>query len=853
MSLSYISGQSPRAVADGARGGFVLLPDAGGLRIDGRSVRLGVRAHKLLMVLAAQPERVVSRGELISAVWPRERVNENNLNVQIAALRKALGPGAIATIPGRGYRLMLPAADAPPVPRAHAAVPAANPMTNLPNAPGELLGREADLAELRARLEERALITLVGAGGIGKTRLAIEAARARLDAQPDGVWWVELATLAPGADAGAVARAVAAAVGLSLGAGKAPGEALGDALRPLAALIVLDNAEHVAPAVAQVVDSMRGASALRWLVTSQLPLRLGHEQLFALGALSVPPPEATYEQAMSHGAIALLMERAHAANHRYELSEVELPAAIAICWRLDGIALAIEMAAARLAWLGADALNRRLARSLRGLAAGSRVAPTRQQTLQAALDWSHGLLTSNERSVLRKLGVFVGGFTLQTAQHVATDEALDEWAVLDALEGLADKSWVKVGEGDAPRYHLLESARLHALEQLADAGEVEAARARHCAAMDALATRHFGKNWALPREAWATPFQPECDNFVIAFDWALGAQQFDAAARLFVAMECTFKLAGRLYEIVERANALEPMLGGLPATLQAHALAAIALTMPHFDPTSAERSQRSVAMARRGGAQDHFVFLMLSYLVHLLSEAGSPDEARAAAAEARAMRDAQWPPYLMAQLASAEAWLSYRSGDLTQALRLGRAAVAQAQSVGATYLAGVAGLNLALFARSAGQYDEAIAINKKLLVDLVAPRHSDICGYVLNNLCNAYRVTGALDLARSAALQALPLMRRHGAMMLLTDTVIQLALRLARPEIAAQLSGYMQAQASSGKWRPTRAELDDLRSALDRVASALGPDELERWLARGAALDGGQIDALVRDLPEDAP
>ena len=430
---------------------FELNPAERSLLLEGQPAVLGARAFDVLMALVERRGRVVSKEEILEAAWPGLVVEENNLAVQISTLRKLLGPRLIATVAGRGYQFagqLIEAGTAP-------AAPAAEART-------QLIGRESELEALTAMLAEHRLVTLVGAGGIGKTSLA-EAWR-----QEHGsgqVTWVELATLvdAPGAPR-ALPQAVAAALGVPVGE-------LPAALAAQPQTLVLDNAEPLADAVAHWAQAaLAAAPRLRLLVTSQVPLRLQVEHVYRIGALPLPDERVSPAQALGFGAVALFVERARASDPQFALTPSNVGTVAEICRRLDGVPLALELAAARVGALGLGALAAALDERFRVLGGGSRAAPARQRTLRAALEWSYGLLDAETQALLRCLGGFGSGFTLQDAQQAAAAAMppIDAWAVLAALGALVENSLVNVENvegGDTPSYQLPESTRLFALDQ----------------------------------------------------------------------------------------------------------------------------------------------------------------------------------------------------------------------------------------------------------------------------------------------------------------------------------------------------------------------------------------------------
>ena len=451
---------------------------------DGVPVRLGPRATDLLLVLVQRRGAVVSKTELFDLVWPGLVVEENNLQQHISALRKLFGPQAIATVPGRGYLFALsPDGDSGVVrddaPARTTQVPVGAP----------LIGRDAEVSALCERVHRHAVVTVVGPGGIGKTRLALAVAQTCHADFADGVCVADLSVLTDGEQAMA---AVAQALGIVLPLEPAPvgrhAQTMAVALRARELLLVLDNCEHVLDAVATLVDVLRErAPQARVLATSQEPLHVADEQVFRLAPLDVPLSGGTAAaDPADAGAVQLFVARAQAVDRHFSLTSDVLPAVIDICRRLDGLPLAIELAAARLPLLGVQGLQQRLDERLGVLGARPGRGPLRQQTIRAALTWSHALLNRDEQIVWRRLGVFAGGFSLDLAHRVLVDVDFAPESVLDHLGALIDKSLLMAeagGDPRCPRYRLLEPARAFALTQLEQANELDTLRLRHAKAL----------------------------------------------------------------------------------------------------------------------------------------------------------------------------------------------------------------------------------------------------------------------------------------------------------------------------------------------------------------------------------
>ncbi|MGH3875295.1 MAG: ATP-binding protein [Pseudonocardiaceae bacterium] len=353
------------------------------------------------------------------------------------------------------------------------------------NLPGELtsfVGRCAELIEIGDPLGRARLLTLTGAGGCGKTRLALQTAADAMDRHPDGVWWVELARLADGA---LLPAAVIGAVGLREVPGRALLDTLAGYLRGRRALVVLDNCEHLLAACAQFVDALlRGCPSLTILATSRAPLGVPGEVTWRVPSMSLPAERARepVEVLRLSDAVSLFIDRALQVRPDFAVTAANAPAVAQICHDLDGIPLAIELAAAWVRMLAPEQIARALSDRFRLLTGGARTVLPRHQTLAASIDWSHELLGDGERTLLRRLSVFAGGWTLDAAEQVCAGAGIDRYDVLDLLTGLVDKSLVTTDDqGPQTRYRLLETVRQYATARLTDAGEVDGVRDRHLA------------------------------------------------------------------------------------------------------------------------------------------------------------------------------------------------------------------------------------------------------------------------------------------------------------------------------------------------------------------------------------
>jgi predicted ATPase/DNA-binding winged helix-turn-helix (wHTH) protein len=548
-----------------AFGRYRLFPRRRLLLAGNDPVELGSRAFEILVALVEAKGDLVAKDELRRRVWPGTVVEEHNIDVQVSALRKALRDDRsyIRTEAGRGYRFVAEVSTvsgrageraAPDLSTAAAARSVSR--TNLPTAISMLVGRERELAELRDLVATHRLVTLTGAGGIGKTRLGLEVAGRALSQFVDGAWIVELGSvLEPELVPGAIAREF----GIDLGADR-DADPLVRVFQRKHSLLVLDNCEHVIDAAARVAELLlHGAPRLSILATSQEPLAAEGERIYRVAPLRVPLGEVgTAAQAIEHSAVQLFVERAQAADPLFALDDHTASAASKICRDVDGIPLAIELAAARVATIGVDALAARLDDRFRLLTGGRRTALRRHQTLRATLDWSYGLLEDTARAILRRIAIFAGSFTLDSAGTVASCDDIDPCRVTEQVADLVRKSLVTFdARASVPRYRLLDTMRAYALEKLAESAELEAIARRHADHYREL-LRRAEAGWQTTAAAGLVArHAPEIDNIRAAINWAFGP---DGDAEIGVTLAATsiplwtrLSILGECRDLVGRA------------------------------------------------------------------------------------------------------------------------------------------------------------------------------------------------------------------------------------------------------------------------------------------------------------
>ena len=739
----------------------------------------------------------------------------------------------------------------------------------LPAALTSFVGRERELAEVQRLLASSRLVTLTGAGGVGKTRLA-QAVAARLSGTySDGAQWVELAPLA---DPALVPQTVAAALDVDEQPGQSLLPTLLAALQPRCLLLVLDNCEHVVEACAQVADALlRGCPGITVLATSREALGIAGEVAWHVPSLAVPTPgpRPPLAEVAASEAGRLFLARAVAARPSFTLSEKNAAAVAQLCQRLDGIPLALELAAARLPVLSVEQIATRLDDCFRLLTAGSRTALPRQQTLRATLDWSYDLLTEAEQILFRRLAVFASGWTLEAAEAVCAGDGVETGDVLELLARLTAKSLVQAEEeGGAVRYRLLETVRQYGWERLEGSGEAGALRGRHAAYYGALAETAAPGLEVAGSSLWLEQLDREHDNLRAALDWVTEGGAIEAGLRLGAALASFWGQRGYLAEGRDRVARLLARPGP-PSPARAAALLSLGrLAWAQGDyPAQRRYDEESLALARR--LKDPAI------LAHALSELGAAafqqgryDEARAHLDESLALYqqvgDQQGLALSLMRLAS----VARDQGDYAAAAPLYEEALRFRRSWGDR--SGVAHIlsNLGWMALYRGDYAAARALQEESLAIREALGERREIAVSLTALARVDSAEGDQRAARARYLASLPLHWEVGNQWGLALALEGLAAVAVEPGRAARLAAAgATLRAAIGRPLPLveQAAYDRLRDGLrqrlgDRAFAAawtagerLCPDEAMAEavaLATEVPASGDALNSRASALPE---
>jgi predicted ATPase/DNA-binding winged helix-turn-helix (wHTH) protein len=627
-------------------GPFELNVPERSLRKANQVIPLGGRAYDILIALLENAGEVVGKAELIARAWPDVTVEEGSLRVHLSALRKALGDGQfgnkyIANIQGHGYSFIAPVTRLPED-RDRSGV--SEGLSNLPPALGRMVGRDDVVRDIQAGLPKERLTTILGAGGIGKTTVALAVAHGVLADFAGAAFFVDLSTVS---DKEHVIGAIASALGLDSQLAD-PKEALLDFLRPRRVLIILDSCEHLIEKTAEIADYIfQNTSDIYILATSREALHAPGERVLRLCPLDCPPeqPGLTASEVLAYPAAQLFVERIGARGGDFSLSDDEAPIVAEICRKLDGIALAIELAAGRAANFGVRNTVARLGSRLDLLKFGRRTANPRHQTLIATLDWSHDHLSEIERVLLRRVAIFVGNFTPAAVLAVTEEVGIDKSEMLDALGNLVNKSLIGVWTGSGGRfYRLLDTTRAYALEKLAISGEQDSIAGRHARfSIEMLESNPVDLFDLEFTEAAVNGVRDYLGNIRAALEWSFGPDGDDitairlaaAASQLFLAMSLLLECRAWM------ENAIDHMPPDCDRWHQVKIHAALALSLMYTEGNS-ERVREAFDTALNFAQQHEDAHLHLSllsglsmYLHGLVDAAGTFELALRSEAAAR--------------------------------------------------------------------------------------------------------------------------------------------------------------------------------------------------------------------------
>jgi predicted ATPase/class 3 adenylate cyclase len=740
------------------------------------------------------------------------------------------------------YQLLGPdlIADFPPL-RSLDALP-----NNLPHVATSFIGREDDVAEITALLAKHHLVTLVGSGGVGKTRTSLQVAANLLDGSGDGVWFIELAPLAAG---DLIPRTVASAMGMTLPADGDSTQHLVRALHNKRALLVFDNCEHLVEASARVVAAIvRGCPQVTILASSRQGLGIAGEATYRMPPMTTPrgPEGASLSaaDASRYTAIALFTERASASDNRFTLTDENAPIVADICTRLDGIALAIELAAARVNILSPRQLSDRLNERFRVLTGGRRDALPRQQTLRALIDWSHDLLEDRERTVFRRLGIFVDGFTLEGA---AAD--IDELDIFELVASLVDKSLVLAEpNGDALRYRLLESTRAYALEKLRGAAERDVIAARHLRYLRDWLVEIADRVEATLRTADRhVALKTELEGARFALDDALARFDVVVGAELLAAISTAWSPLGMLGEGTAR---IERFISALPDG-EALLLAELSATLAYLllDQCAFVRTLESATNAcvfARRSENGPSIARSLAVQAVANSMLGNFTDADVALREAAAIP--LLSTRLRSSIAQARMELNSASGDHDASARDIEQMLVEQRALGNLRNVHTCMFNLSVVEERRGNTARAIALLRELRSELNSEREVQLRTMALSALTGMLVTDGEFAEAMEAAHGMIETLAREPDNIFVTGAIEGVALvdaLLGRFTRAACLSSYTELAVKKHGYKRGESDQRRLDQLMALLEANLSPEERARLEAEGAALTPEAAVALV--------
>ena len=718
------------------------------------------------------------------------------------------------------------------------------PSHNLPALRSSFVGREREMEEVERELAITRLLTLTGVGGSGKTRLALEVARDLIEAYPNGVWLVELAPLF---EAALVPKAVAEALEVTERPVDPLVDTLAEVLRDRQLLLLLDNCEHLLEATARLADVLLDSCPrLRIMATSREALGIEGEVRWLVPPLSVPEPQGTpsSEELEGYESVRLFAERARGRDPSFSLSPHNALGVAKICQMLEGIPLAIELAAARVGTLSLEQISERLEGSLELLTGGGRTAVPRQRTLKGTLDWSHKLLSEDEKEFFGRLSVFAGGWTLEASEVVGSGECVEEREVLDLLSGLVEKSLVVSRRSDegGVRYRLLEPVRQYALEKLKVSGEAEAAKRAHAQYFLALAEEAEPELFG-PREAeFFDRLEVEHDNFRAVLSWTIEQGETETALRLAATLWMFWFARGYNGEGQRWLEQALTKDGQASAAARAKALEALAwLANAREDKDKAEAAaEEGLRLSEEAGIGGSLAASLLSVLGDVAMTRGDHERAKELLEESLALYqqvgDQRFVPRVLTFLGN----LSLDREEYEQAKGLYEESLALARELGEPTAIGMALGNLGYVFLLEGEHERARALLEETEALSREGGHKGVLIYTIDNLGWAALLRGDHERAKSYYDESLALCEELGDKLIATESLEGLACISAsegEAERAARLFGAVEALREAVGYRHTPVE-DALREPyLATARSRLGEAAWEEWQAKGRAME----------------
>jgi predicted ATPase/DNA-binding winged helix-turn-helix (wHTH) protein len=804
-------------------------------------IELSGRSFDLLSTLLHRPNELLDKAALFDAVWPGVVVEENTLQVHMSALRKALGSGFIATVHGRGYKYVGPT---PRMSLVAANPPAIATAGNIDRYRSECVARDAETKTISDLVDTHRLVSIVGPGGVGKTTLAVAVATGMAGKVVGGLWMVDLAAINSGEF---VESALIQALAIPFRAGSKSLESVVEYLRTSDCLLVFDNCEHVRGAVARIIPILlREAPLVRILTTSQIPLGVAEERVFRLMPFGVS--DADGDQNDGQASARFL---AHCYESFGEAISPEETAVVArLCRRLDGVALALKMAAARAATLGLETVDRQLEEHLAGLSADWDPALSRHRSLAASLAWSYDLLSPEDQRTLRCLGVFRGSFSIAAVNAVAGEGSEPR------IGELVRRSLVVRESGDRSRYRLLDATRQFALDQLAEAGEDAEVQKRHALFVDTLFQDSIDQWEVLPDDEWDQTYRPDGDNLRAALSWAKAAAAWSVYVSL-AAHSYRYFIEEQLgAEGLATVEAGMSLAGAVPPALAARLQLALGevCRFNAMDIRSREGLEPALVFFRM--SEDRLRYCQTLALLTWNSIFFGPKGEAAPLVEELQLAIVEQPSSKVKSLALAAIGIHmWIDGDKIAGLARCEAGLAMHVATGNPKGRFRSVMSLSEMFHKHGDTERGLRLVEQILPELRRSGASLQLGFHLNNLAAYYLALGNPQAARAPLYDAATIVPRDGGHWhwCLLQNAAELIVFEGDSEVAALLLGFTDKRFEGwpdGRQDTERRQRDRLMGNLGKT---LGQDRLERLMQQGRQLSLFEADHLAGFISAGSP